>query len=290
MFGDGSTQAGVSAISRRVGARPVLAHRHDGEVAAEALRRVRPPRELAGRHSVADGHRMEAHERQQPLLRQVSLDDLAAERVRPVEDDDGNPPLRALPHDERDRPDERVVAAADVRQVADDGVEPLEVLVLGGEVVERLAVEGNDGKARGLPRRDRLHVLRGAREAVLRTEEDAHVEAGAEQRLRCGNEAERDGCRVAKEAEALAREKRKRTGGFLLEYAGRGLGPGFGGTARRHARFTRQKKIQPRLEPGSPLARGRVGTHVPSVPAGKRSRRARKPADLSPIPPVAYSG
>ena len=79
------------------------------------------------------------------------------------------------------------------------------MLVLRSEVLERLAVEGDDREARRLPRRDRLHVLRRARQAVLGPEEDAHVEPRGEERLRGGDEVERDGGGVAEEAEAPAR-------------------------------------------------------------------------------------
>ena len=90
--------------------------------------RVHAARDLPRRHPVADRHRVQADEGEQLLLGQVALDDLAAERVRPVEDDDRNPARRAGLHHERRRPDERVVAAADVRQIRDDDVEALEVL------------------------------------------------------------------------------------------------------------------------------------------------------------------
>ena len=81
------------------------------------------------------------------------------------------------------------------------------MLVLRREVVERLAVERDHGQARRLPRRDGFHVLRRARQPVLGAEEDAHVEPGREERLRRGDEVERDGGGVAEEAEAPARPR-----------------------------------------------------------------------------------
>ena len=52
---------------------------------------VRPARDLAGRHPVPTGTGDEADEREELAPRGRALDDVAAERVRPIEDDDAMP-------------------------------------------------------------------------------------------------------------------------------------------------------------------------------------------------------
>jgi hypothetical protein len=148
MFGEGRTQAGVSPTrSARGGPRASLdPHRHDVQLAAERALDVRPARELPRRHPVARRNGTKADEREEPLLREVPLDGEAAERVRAVQDEDRLPRRGARLQDEERRPDERVVAGADVGEVADDGVESGEVLGPRREVLEALAVERDDGE------------------------------------------------------------------------------------------------------------------------------------------------
>jgi hypothetical protein len=140
---------------------------------------------------VAGRHGAEADEREEPILRKVPLDGEAAERVRSVEDEDGLPRRGARLHDEERRPDERVVAGADVGEVAHDGVEPREVLRLRREVLEPISVQRDDGEApaRRVVGPDGDHVLDGARQPVLRAEEEPQVETGLDESARRRDEA-----------------------------------------------------------------------------------------------------
>src|SRR5664280_2502376 len=70
---------------------PVAFHRHDREVATESVLGIHEPRDLSGRHPMANGNRVETDEREKLFLGQVPLDDLPTERIRPIEDDDGDP-------------------------------------------------------------------------------------------------------------------------------------------------------------------------------------------------------
>ncbi len=138
---------------------------------------------------MANGNRVETDEREKLFLGQVPLDDLPTERIRPIEDDDGDPARGTGLHHERRRPDEGVIAAAHVGKVRDDGIEIGEVLGPRGELLESGAVKGNDRKARRLSRRDGLHVLRRPPEPMLGPEQDSHVEARIKERARGGTKA-----------------------------------------------------------------------------------------------------
>ncbi len=184
-------------------------HGNDGQVAAERELVVHVACDLPRRHAVAWRDGPESDEREEPFLGKVPFDLESTERVRPVEDDDRQPPRRARPHDERRRPYERVVARADVGEVADDGVEGGEVFRTRGEVLEAFAVERDDGKLPGwrVAVADREHVLDGAREAVLRSEEDTDVETGTEEGAGRRDEARRHRGRVRDEAESAAAQR-----------------------------------------------------------------------------------
>ena len=149
---------------------------------------------------------MEADEREEPLLREVPLHGEPPEGIRPVEDDDRDPPRTARLHHEGVRPDEGVVPRADVGEVADHRVQAREVLVPGRQVLEALAVERYDAGSRGrdvaVPHRE--HVLDRAREAVLGAEEDADVEPRLGQRPRRRDESRGHRRRVDDEAQAQA--------------------------------------------------------------------------------------
>ena len=109
-----------------------------------------------------------------------------AERVRPVAGDEALAELGARLHREQHRPVVGVVAAADVRNVEDDGVYVREVLGLRLQARPGRAVERDDGKPglavdRG---RDVFHVDRAAVDSMLRSEEARQARPGqSEERL-----------------------------------------------------------------------------------------------------------
>ena len=118
MFGDGMhpRQAGLVEVHRA----PPAVHRHDVERAADAELVVEQPRQLADRHAVAQRNRELPDERASTGSRSsVAFDVLAADRVRPVADDDAHAVARRGAHAVRHRVDVGVDARADVLQIDD---------------------------------------------------------------------------------------------------------------------------------------------------------------------------
>ena len=87
------------------------------------MRRVQVRGDFADRHAVTDRERIEADEGRVRGIRHVAFHARAAERIRPVEHDDFDPCRRRRSHHERRRPDERVVARADILEVDDHRVD-----------------------------------------------------------------------------------------------------------------------------------------------------------------------
>jgi len=82
---------------------------------------VKPWRAAAGR----------ARRTRERRVGQIALDAVAAERIGTIEHDHADARPRALPHGQRQRPHEGVVAGPDVLEVDDEGVEPGQCLRVG---------------------------------------------------------------------------------------------------------------------------------------------------------------
>ena len=139
MFGDGITQGRSGRVPIHV-ARPAL-HRHDFELGADAVMLVEQPRKLGNGHAVAHRHAELADEGLKPRLQRRPFDLDAADRIRPVADDDRYAVTRRGAQAVRHGVDEGVDAGADVLQVDDEHVDELEHLL--GRLA-RLAVERED--------------------------------------------------------------------------------------------------------------------------------------------------
>ena len=134
---------------------------------------------------------------------QPSLDRGAAERVRAVEDDDAHALVAARARDQHRRPDERVVASADVLHVDDDDVEAVEVGALRRQIREALAVQADDaGAVLGVGGvADADHVLRVAGPAVLGAEEHLGNDAELDEHVGHVDHALRDGRGMGEETD-----------------------------------------------------------------------------------------
>ena len=133
MFGDGLIHVQAGLVEPRVAA-PVL-HRDDGQVGVDLLLGIEQPRQLADRHAVPDWHRRQvAGEADRRLVERRALDLHAADRVRPVEHDDGDLAGGGLLQDVGHRRHVGVEARADVLQIDDDRVEPASVSAVGRRV------------------------------------------------------------------------------------------------------------------------------------------------------------
>ena len=131
---------------------------------------VQVARELADRHPVSHGERVEADEGRERRIAHVALDDDATERVWPIEHDDPHAHARAHAHGEGHRPVVGVVARADVLQVDDEHVESAEHR--DGRFAS-LAVEAphrQSGRRVARAGHQRV-ILRGAPQSVLRRQE-----------------------------------------------------------------------------------------------------------------------
>ena len=146
------------------------AHPDHGQLSAEGVDRVQVAGEFADRHAVARGQRVEADERGERGVGHVALHALAAQRVRAVEDHDTHARAGARPHRERQRPDEGVIARADVLQVHDEIVEAAQHRRRRPAAG---AVQAEDAQPRDriASRADGRVVLGRAPEAVLRGEQ-----------------------------------------------------------------------------------------------------------------------
>src|SRR6266850_3801022 len=170
---------------------------------------MEPRRQLAEREAGTRGQRIETDERRERGVRHVALDADAAERVRPVEHDDGDAGARARTHGEGERPLEGVVARADVLKIDDEGVEPGEHRRrrLPRGAVEADHRESRDGIALV---RDRGVILWRAPDSVLGREQSrqAHAARVGEQRRRV-LEATVHRRLVAEQADGAALEARE---------------------------------------------------------------------------------
>ena len=100
---------------------PVRDTRHD-ELRADPELLVEQRRQLTDRHAVTRGNGIHPDERLELRIEQCAFDDLAADRIRPVEHDERNSlALRGL-HRERHRGHVRPRAAADFLEIVDQGV------------------------------------------------------------------------------------------------------------------------------------------------------------------------
>ena len=178
-FGDGLTHGRPVSSYQRDRFQPLRATTVSGDVDLPLF--VQHPGDLADRHPGPDRDRVDGREGEPVRVRGRPLDDLAADRVRAVEDDDGDLRLRALLHHVRHRGEVGVEADAGVLQVDDDGVEPLEVLRRGAPL---LPVEGDDGEpGRRVDGVGDL-LVEGRGDAVLRGEEADELHAGGLRLLR----------------------------------------------------------------------------------------------------------
>ena len=105
-------------------AAPALAA-DDHEIGADPVPAVHESGDLAGGHAVPVRERIEPHEGPVVVPDQVPLH-RAPDRVRPVEDDDALPVRGGGFHGVRHGPDVGVVARADILDVEDERVEPLQ--------------------------------------------------------------------------------------------------------------------------------------------------------------------
>jgi hypothetical protein len=144
---------------------------HDPErIAPTAVRRF-ADRDLPRRQAVADGELEGPDERLEPRAAPGSLDDLAAERIRTIEE----PDLAATSGGDLGGPDRRrdvgVIARPDVLQIDQEEVDSGEDLGGRSQGGERVAIERVDRHPRprveAFVRRD--HVLLDAVVAVLRS-------------------------------------------------------------------------------------------------------------------------
>ena len=153
---------------------PPAGHRHDCQIGADAKFAVDVSRQLADRQAVPQRDGGAADEAVIGRVEQRPFDDGSADRVGPIEDDDGNPALGAGYRGNAHRPDERIDARAHVLQIDDEDIEPVEHL--GGRP-PRLAVEADRSARRGLDGvRGLDHVgLLFAPQAVLRRKDRPHL-------------------------------------------------------------------------------------------------------------------
>ena len=145
-----------------------------------------------------------------------TLDALAAERVRTVQDHELDAGVRGRLQGEDHRAHVRVEAHAAILQVEDEGVEPLQVLrcrlrLLAVEADDGDAGDGVDGVADLLPRR------RLALRAVFGREELLHVDAGHAQDVDGATPVGGDGRRVRDQPDLLALERPALLGLDLLQ-------------------------------------------------------------------------
>ena len=160
-------------------ARPVP-HRDHVEVAADLRLDVEQLRQFAQRHAVPRRHRRDvAGEPDAALVERGAFDLPAANRVRAVEHDDANLPLRRLLHHVRHRRAVGVEADAHVLQIDHERVDALQHLVGG---TPRRAVERMDDQARLLVLRRRDVLVDDAANAVLGAEERDERDVGLRRR------------------------------------------------------------------------------------------------------------
>ncbi len=151
-----------------VAAPPVL-RRHDRERRVDRSLGVEQPRQLAHRHPVPRRHAHVAGESNPFLVEQRPLDPPAVDRVRPVEHDDLDLPLRRFLHDVPHRADVGVEPHAHVLDVDDQGVDAGQH---GFRVGRRVSPYSEWMTRPGLLVLRRGHlVVEGAADPVLRTEE-----------------------------------------------------------------------------------------------------------------------
>jgi len=169
---------------------------------AVGLAACHQPRHLADRQPVAHRHRAQPDERRAALLHGAAFDGDAAQRVRPVEHDDGDARARRGAERQRHRPDVRVVAAADVLEIDDEDVQAFEIGGRRRQRFERLTVQAGhrDAGARIAVIVDADHVLRLAAHAVLGSEQARGPDAGGDQPIHDVDQIAGDARRVAEHA------------------------------------------------------------------------------------------
>ena len=180
MFGDGATQGRPVSSKRILRVHPRMGTvRRSQRMPNASLNRSR---QLRRSHAVPDGEGVAADERREGRLEHRTLHRRPADGIRPVEDHGGNAGFGRRLHHVSHRVDEGVIAAPDVLQVAEDRVEPLELLGPRPERVRVRPVQARHGQP-GLgvgSARDRLHVLSLAPQPVLRPEQSDQAEAGVQ--------------------------------------------------------------------------------------------------------------
>src|SRR5437773_1103948 len=202
----------------------------DGAAAAVGHAQVDERGQLAERQPVAHGDGIETHERGVSGPDQVPLERLAAERIRPIEDDDLLAGGGAGLERERRRPLEGVDARPDVLELDEQQVDALQHLRRGRaglrvEAVDRNAELGIDA----VSRLDHV-VLLLAGEAVLRPEEGAQaLAAETADDVACRDQLGRDGRGVQEQPDPPAAQPPRPLARQHLEAGEHARGPSAAG-------------------------------------------------------------